>query len=219
MKEMDVRQLLECPCNHFLPMAYSALLGREPDAIGAFHYARRLQMRLPRQLILAEMRTSEPGLEYASRAPSQELDRLLKRYRLVRDLPMGRLRWRLLPGRRFKVSEDNAYHWEGWANDYAAQLRGGKNPVKADDIPYRLQLTASIELQLQDLRLNVERLTAVLESSVAVLRMRGEPEQVIQPLSEALNAVRFEVPDSAQVSWEARQHLHGLVPNVQNVRS
>lgn len=209
--EIDIRQLLECACEHFLPGAYRALLGREPDAIGAMHYARRLRSRVPRQLILAEMRTSRSGQEYASQAPSQALDRLVSRYRRVRSWPIGRLRWWFLPRFCGAFPDDGAFQWERWANDYTSQWVERRASERTASPQSHEPGNPSVERQIQDLRDKVERLTTALEASVSALRASGEPEQVVRPLSEALSEARFEAPDPEQVSWEARQYLHVLL--------
>lgn len=131
---IDLVGLLELPNERFLPAAFRALTGREPDVIGLVHYAKRLQSRLPRVLILAELRSSSEGKSHAANAISPELDKLVARYLLVRNLPAGRKRWSLLPKIKAKIPSDKDFNWVEWANSVGTlpQRDGAHNQFQSE---------------------------------------------------------------------------------------
>ncbi|WP_436395255.1 DUF4214 domain-containing protein [Acidithiobacillus ferriphilus] len=66
----DLRGLLTLPNAAFIPGAFTAILGREPDVVGLVHYALCLQRGSSRALLLAEIRTSPEGRRHAPHAIS-----------------------------------------------------------------------------------------------------------------------------------------------------
>lgn len=117
-KSIELRYLLECPNDEFLIAAYRSLLGRMPDDVGVRHYAKRLASGTPREVVLAEIRSSAPGQEYALLAPSAQLDKITARYLRVRNLPMGNRRWNLLPRHPYKIPASAGFDWQAWAEAY-----------------------------------------------------------------------------------------------------
>jgi len=114
----DVRSLLECENEEFLVNAYVTLLGREPDKIGLSHYARRLQIGIPREAILAEIWNTR--LKQGSPvSTSADMNKLMARYQAVRGLPLGKMRWRLLPRFGARIPDASGFDWVSWASAYA----------------------------------------------------------------------------------------------------
>lgn len=208
---IDLNALLELPSDQFLPKAFRTITGREPDIIGLMHYAKRLQDKLPRLLVLAELRSSAEGQRHAANAMSAELDKLATRYLAVRDLPLKEWRWKLLPRLKASIPSDAAFHWEHWANDYAGQLhaRAAQQAMSAAEASRAPMPVASVELaQLQS---KLDTVATALQTAVSALQAKGTPEHAIQPLRDAANAVRSTSPEANTVSWEARQPLHWFV--------
>lgn len=88
-------KLLRLPNEAFLHAAYRRLLGRNPDIAGLARYGGLLEQH-GRVLVLAELRASPEGQKMAHLLVSDKLDRVARRYKLLRSLPLGNLRWRLL---------------------------------------------------------------------------------------------------------------------------
>jgi hypothetical protein len=117
----NIRSLLESPSNQFLSTAFHAIIGREFDAIGLMYYAQRLQRGLPRIVVLAELRNSPEGQANAARPVSPELDKLVVRYRRLRNLPLKNLRWSFMPTFDVYLPKESGFNWEHWANDTIAE--------------------------------------------------------------------------------------------------
>ena len=198
---IDLVGLLDLPDEQFLPEAYRALLGREPDSAGLMHYAQCLQRGLPRVTILAELRDSAEGRRQAASRPCEALDRVVDRYRIVRGLPLGDWRWSLLPHGNTRVSGADRFDWVSWANSWIAG-RGG--PVASAQPRPTPQETSQFE-QLQH---KVDALVAGLQHAVNLLQAQGAPQHAVQPLRDALKEAGFNPPDAASVPWEARHVLH-----------
>lgn len=73
------------------------ILGRSIDDSARKFYARRLQSGATRPLIVAEIASSEEATANVHLLHSRQLRKLLRRYALVRSLPLGNFRWTLLP--------------------------------------------------------------------------------------------------------------------------
>ncbi len=124
---IDLIAVLESPSEEFLPRAFREVIGREPDMGGLLHYIERLKKGLPRELVLAEMRHSAEGQERSFIARSTELDALHTRYLKLRDLPLGKLRWKRLPRLSKRNHGDARFDWTNWINtfiDSQVDLRG-----------------------------------------------------------------------------------------------
>jgi len=200
---IDLACLLDLPDEQFLPEAYRALLGREPDSAGVMHYAQCLQRGLPRVKILAELRDSAEGRRQAASRPCEALDRVVDRYRIVRALPLGDWRWSLLPHGNVRASGSNRFDWVNWANAWIAG-RGG-SVASAQPRP-----TPQDASQFEQLQHKVDALVAGLQHAVNLLQAQGAPQHAVQPLRDALNEAGFNPPDAASVPWEARHVLHLL---------
>jgi O-antigen chain-terminating methyltransferase len=206
--QIDLRQLLECPNQDFLPQAFRAIIGREPDAIGLMNYASRLQKGLPRTLILAEMRESAEGRAHATHAESPELYTLHARYLGVRNLPLQNARWKLLPSFAARIPNEPGFHWERWANDTVGrqQARAVEQALQAAPVPSVSAVAPSEELTKLQSRLN--DVAVALLAAVSALQTSGAPEAALQTLRDASQSLRNPPPDVSAVPWEARQALY-----------
>ena len=200
----DLRGLLTLPNAAFVPSAFAAILGREPDVVGLVHYALCLQRGSSRALLLAEIRSSPEGRRHAPQAISVELDTLVARYQKIRHLPLGRRRWNFLPTFGIDCQEHAGFDWEHWATDYVTQL------IKRDAPPIPdLSSHPDLANRVEALQQRVNTLfDAVQQSDVADLSTRRAPVHA-QP--ETLPQTRGVLPDPATVSWEARSYLHQLL--------
>jgi hypothetical protein len=200
----DLRGLLTSPHAAFVPNAFTAILGREPDVVGLVHYALRLQRGASRILLLAEMRASPEGRQHAPHAVSVELDRLAERYQKIRRLPLGRRRWKLLPTFGIDGPENAAFDWERWATDYAAQSIKRDAPL----IP-AVPIHPDLASQVEELQQQVNTLFAALQQAdKAALPTRRALLRVRQ---KTLPQTQCVWPDPGEVSWEARSYLHQLL--------
>lgn len=170
---LNVRELLALPHETFLPAAFIALLGREPDVVGLVHYALSLQGGASRVLILAEIRTSPEGQRHAAYATSNELEVLVRRYKKIRGLPLGRWRWNLLP--RFGWEQpDSNFDWERWASDYFDQKRQAVElAAPAREPPFSTSSKKEIsEENFTALEQRVEALSAALQQALCLMQAR-----------------------------------------------
>ena len=187
----DLRGLLTLPNAAFIPGAFTAILGREPDVVGLVHYALCLQRGSSRALLLAEIRTSPEGRRHAPHAISVDLDTLVTRYQKVRYLPLGRLRWKFLPTFGIDRQEHAGFDWEHWATDYVTQL------IKRDAPPIPdLSIHPDLANRVEALQQRVNTLLDAVQQS----NLQESPPQTPQV-----------GPNPATVSWEARGYLHQLL--------
>ena len=187
----DLRGLLTLPNAAFIPGAFTAILGREPDVVGLVHYALCLQRGSSRALLLAEIRTSPEGRRHAPHAISVDLDTLVTRYQKVRYLPLGRLRWKFLPTFGIDRQEHAGFDWEHWATDYVTQL------IKRDAPPIPdLSIHPDLANRVEALQQRVSTLCDAVQQS----DLQESPPQTPQV-----------GPNPATVSWEARGYLHQLL--------
>ena len=187
----DLRGLLTLPNAAFIPGAFTAILGREPDVVGLVHYALCLQRGSSRALLLAEIRTSPEGRRHAPHAISVDLDTLVTRYQKVRYLPLGRLRWKFLPTFGIDRQEHAGFDWEHWATDYVTQL------IKRDAPPIPdLSIHPDLANRVEALQQRVNTLLDAVQQS----NLQESPPQTPQV-----------GPNPATVSWEARSYLHQLL--------
>ena len=187
----DLRGLLTLPNAAFIPGAFTAILGREPDVVGLVHYALCLQRGSSRTLLLAEIRTSPEGRRHAPHAISAELDTLVTRYQKIRYLPLGRLRWNFLPTFGIDRQEHAGFDWEHWATDYVTQL------IKRDTPPIPDMSThPDLANRVEALQQRVNTLLDAVQQS----NLQESPPQTPQV-----------GPNPATVSWEARSYLHQLL--------
>ncbi len=96
-EQLDIQRILALPDNEFLPEVFRALLGRDPDPDGLHYYTHRLQQGVSRTLVLLEFRTSAEGKKRAGVLSVPDLDTLIPRYQLLKQLPFGKWRWLFLP--------------------------------------------------------------------------------------------------------------------------
>jgi hypothetical protein len=200
----DLRLLLTLPNAAFVPSAFAAILGREPDVVGLVHYALCLQRGSSRVLLLAEIRTSPEGQRHAPHAVSVELDTLVTRYQKIRYLPLGRRRWNFLPTFGIDCQEHAGFDWEHWATDYVAQsIKHDATPIPA--VPTQPDLANRVEALQQQVNALFD---ALQQSDVADLSTRRAPVHAQQ---KTLPQTQHVWPDPVEVSWEARSYLHQLL--------
>ena len=200
----DLRGLLTLPNAAFVPSAFAAILGREPDVVGLVHYALCLQRGSSRVLLLAEIRTSPEGRRHAPHAISVELDTLVARYQKIRHLPLGRRRWNFLPTFGIDCQEHAGFDWEHWATDYVTQfIKRDATPIPA--VPTHPDLANQIEALQQRVNALFDTLQ---QSDVAGLSTRCAPVHAQQ---KTLPQTQRVWPDPVEVSWEARSYLHQLL--------
>jgi len=203
---INFHQILALPHEEFLPGAFRALMGRDPDAIGIAHYALRLKHGASRVLVLAEMRNSVEGQAHAGIAPSSELDMVVRRYRRVRGLPLGPWRWALLP--RLGPSKPGAgFDWEHWASHYAARQQ-------AAAAIHMLQTTAlgsaDIDQKFAAFEQRLDSLADALQNTVMVAQEGGPPP------TQATERQQYAASSVAEVSWDARSIYDQLLHRLKN---
>ena len=81
----------------FVCAVFVWLLGREPDSQGLHYYMNQLMRRQRRELVLAEIANSSEANGRDERQNSCQLAKISRVYRLVRNLPLGQMRWWFLP--------------------------------------------------------------------------------------------------------------------------
>lgn len=113
----SVHFLLECSNEEFLVSTYQLLLGRAPDKIGVTHYAHRLQTGIPRSVIIAEIWSNQLKLGKPIK-PLAGIDQLMARYETLRVLPLGKMRWRLMPRLGARITDASGFDWVRWAANY-----------------------------------------------------------------------------------------------------
>lgn len=209
---VKILSLLETPAEKFLPEVFRTLLGREPDAVGIRHYAHRLGKGLPRVLIIAEVCNSLDGPSYARHINASEIDRLLARYRLVRNWPIGRMRWIMLP--RFDVANarELPFDWEQWAISWIVEQ---KVRAAAEAMQNALLLQQSVNRKDQEVadnatRKSLERIGAALLEAVDTIRGQAGLPDSGASLHETVSALQLSSASLEPVAWEARQFVQML---------
>lgn len=207
---LEIGALLALPDAQFLPQVFSTLLGREPDATGLKHYAKRLQHGASRMLVLAEIRHSAEGQAYAKVAKSTELDALVDRYRLVRNWPIGRWRWALLP-RYVSAQPRERFDWERWATNFAAN---GQKPVLSTSVQGPSG-GPEIEHELATLQQQIVILADALEHATVTMQAQGVPAHALAPMQQAAAHLRRPALPTSAISWEARSIYSQLLECMQ----
>lgn len=205
---LNLRDLLALPHETFLPAAFIALLGREPDVVGLIHYALSLQGGASRVLILAEIRTSPEGQRHAPYATSNELELLVRRYQKIRGLPLGGWRWNLLPRFGWEQPGGN-FDWERWASDYFGQKKQAVELAASAHEPL-FQQAAKKKLSEENftaLEQRVEALSTAIQQALSLMQAQegistqsatGSQRADTPPQGYLTN------PTGEEVSWAAR---------------
>ena len=204
---LNLRDLLALPHESFLPAAFIALLGREPDVVGLIYYALRLQRGATRVLILAEIRTSPEGQRHAPHVTSDELELLARRYQKVRGLPIERWRWSLLP--QFgRAPPSNNFDWERWASDYVSKKKQVVELAAPTSEPF---FSTSNEKKLSEenftaLEGRVEALFNALQQALSLMQAQGIPTQSVTAPQRVDTPPQgyLTIPTGKEVSWAAR---------------
>ncbi|OCX75580.1 DUF4214 domain-containing protein [Acidithiobacillus thiooxidans] len=203
----NLRDLLALPHETFLPVAFTALLGREPDVVGLIHYALRLQGGASRVLILAEIRTSPEGQRHAPYATSDELELVVRRYQIIRGLPLGRRRWNLLPQFGREPPSGN-FDWERWASDYVGQKKQAAELTAPTSESF---FSTSSEKKISEesfaaLEQRVEALFITLQQALSLMQAQGISTQSVTGPQRADTPPQgyLTITTGEEVSWAAR---------------
>lgn len=121
--------LLELESGEFIFKAYELVVGRPADIDGITHYVMVLRRKVPRVVVLAEMRSSPEGEAYRSAASCKKLDEITKRYKTVAGLPIGNFRWFFLPKLKARCPDDSQFDWDSWFS-----LTFKKNPSRGGSV-------------------------------------------------------------------------------------
>ena len=200
---INLAYLLDAPPARFIHDAFHDILGREPDDEGLIHYAARLQNGAMRLLVLIEMRNSAEGRASSKQRPCFPLDRAVSLYRVVRPLPLGRLRWALLPsfGARTRLT-DKKYPWLIWAQGELA-TRNSAKPAAPPENHTRATTEEALQPQL-------DRIASAIRTAALSLQSAGASPQVTQELLASQQALGLTTQNTESTSWGARQTLHVL---------
>ncbi len=210
---IDIITLLELPNDLFVPEAFRVIIGREPDIFGLMHYAQRLQRGLPRMLVLAELRVSPEGQAHAVQAASPELDKLVARYLIVRNVPLKNLRWAFLPTFGAHIPKEPGFNWEHWANDAIDEHLNVRAEHAALQRATQEVITAQSGMPIIDdeqFRQKLDNFANIIQSATSTMqeKEKGAHEQELHDICNATIALRSTPPDMDSVSWEARQSLY-----------
>lgn len=214
----DLRTLLESPSNDFLPLAFRSLVGRPPDFIGLLHYALRLKQGLSRVLILAELANSKEGQSHLAFVSYPELELVVRRYRRVRNWPLGRARWALLPKVVANLPHEQAFDWERWADNYIAdeldrearQAAAQFNREAHDSAAARATAQPSVSTT-DKLALRIDQLQHQLNRVADALQIQSVNISASLALSDP-----SQLAGPAQLSWQARQYYNMLTQELRN---
>ncbi|MBU2854847.1 DUF4214 domain-containing protein [Acidithiobacillus ferriphilus] len=121
--------------NHdFLMTMYPIILKREADEEGLTYYLKRLNNGLPRLLIIAEVLASlEAANHFRRYNMPDDCKILLRRYRWIKYLPLGRLRWLLLGSVKGTNSEYKAI-WKEIESHQSSNCSDNDNNIQAINI-------------------------------------------------------------------------------------
>lgn len=120
IRDDQIYKLFECSPGDFIINSYELIFERKPDLKGLLHYSSRLKIGIPRWVLVAEMFSSIEGYSLIENINSKECKKIISRYRLVRRLPIGALRWTIhLPFYPVqKCPEDKSFLWDNWMIEY-----------------------------------------------------------------------------------------------------
>ena len=197
---VDYFALLNAPNAEFLPSAFRAIFGREPDVAGLAHYAQRLQLGARRVLILAELRNSAEGLAHAPDAPSPELDSLLARYRKVRSWPLGRWRWVLLPHYKTYVSTVG-FDWNRWIIDYKEKQELQRILSRHSE---EVSSPPEVDQKLSAIEHRVDVLSSALQQAISLLQAKGVPSEDLAKIQHTIASETYPKLPQIEVSFAAR---------------
>lgn len=117
-RALNIRQLLDADCEHFIPFAYVTLLNRRPDPIGLIHYTYRLHNGASRELVIAEILNSQEYARLDAACWTSGSKKLLKAYKRLRAIPLGKMKWSLLPSFGHKHAKKTSFDWVEWASEF-----------------------------------------------------------------------------------------------------
>ncbi|WP_082922710.1 glycosyltransferase [Halothiobacillus diazotrophicus] len=114
----EIDNLLLSPPNEFIEKAYLVILGRHPDKQGLIHYAFKLQSGFNRIQIIGDMLCSKEAnnAELIGNAKT-----FIKKYKIIKKLPKGTLKWRLISN--FSFSDDEKFDWSNWLGSILIQKK------------------------------------------------------------------------------------------------
>lgn len=153
----EIQRLLDLPQDKFIPEAFQVILGRMPDDIGITHYANRMCQYSNRELIIAELVTSNEAR--ISPRDDKELAKLIRRYYLVRKLPLGKSRWKLLKILT-KKEESSEFNWNMWAKNYCEKSRiDSEKETEECEIASEPEMIVTLSRSVEELNHRVNRLS------------------------------------------------------------
>lgn len=192
----DIVDLLELEPSQFIPEAYESIIGRAPDVKGVINYAQRLDVGLPRLVMLSELYSSREGQAHRIAMTFSELDEIFARCLFVRNLRFGKARWLFLPRVKAKRSYDSSFDWCSWAGRYIEGNLLSKKEVdtKVGKVDYGNDSIQRLEERIELLALNLQKMKENKSPD------EGIRDQIVAP----------EVIDQTLISWNARQSLLSL---------
>lgn len=196
----DVVSLMEVKPELFIPTAYEAIIGYPPGIQGIIHYAQRSKSGFPRLAVLSEMYSALEEQVYRDILLSNEVNKIFKRCFFVRNLPLGKMRWWLLPRVKAKRLSDRKFNWLVWAGDYIernfslARRSTDQSIVSRGEFKYEFDSVQNLEQKVETLLFEVQKLK---ENRVQNPEHR---DRLLVP----------EPIDLRSVSYEARQTLFNL---------
>lgn len=196
----DIESLLEIRPEQFIPKAYEAIIGYPPGIQGIIHYAQRSKSGFPRLAILSEMYSALGEQVHEDIMLSNEVNKIFKRCFFVRNLPLGKMRWWLLPRVKAKRLSDRKFNWLVWAGDYIernfslARQSTDQSMVSREELKQEFDLVQNLEQKVETLLFEVQRLK----------------ETIVQNPEHHDRLLVPESIDLRSVSYEARQTLFNL---------
>lgn len=114
---IEVDKLAGLPIDAFLVESYRTILGRSADIDGLWHYAKNLDDGFPRRVVIIELASSEEGVIHNNASVFSYLERHILAYNKVAKLPLGKLRWLLIPKLKGELSDKRGL-WGDWLRNY-----------------------------------------------------------------------------------------------------
>lgn len=196
----DIQQLVDSPQEEFIPNAFLSILGRMPDVIGVAYYANRMRQYASKELIIAELITSSESI--VSPKDNKKIAALIRRYHLIRNLPLGKNRWKFLPALERK-KENTDFNWNNWAVKYleGTQVDAGEKNAEQETSTFGLEQMNKLSETVDGLNLRINRLSDELEyllcnppwENLKNLRISEKQENVSIPVSIEVAGVFFQL--------------------------
>lgn len=196
----DIVGLLEVEPEQFICKAYESFIGRPPDVSGVIHYADRCNSGFPRLAILSELYVANEEQANIAVLFSKDSRKIFDRCRFVCNLPIGKIRWWLLPRVQSNRMSDNKFNWLAWASDYIEKFfclpgRLADQPaVGREEFNSQIDSMRYLEQKMEALLFDVQKLKESRAQDPEHSNQLFVPEPI----------------DLRSVSYEARQALFNL---------